>query len=66
MRLQFLRATGTVTGSKYLLCHAASIVNKFDDSNSPSAGRGFDRPRRQVFVTHGEPAAADAMTVELG
>ena len=23
--------------------------------------RGFDRPPAQVYVTHGEPAAADAM-----
>jgi Cft2 family RNA processing exonuclease len=99
MEIQFLGATGTVTGSKYLVQSGATRIlvdcglfqgfkqlrlrNWAPLPVKPAALpaiilthahvdhsgylpllvwlKHFDKPPRETFVTHGEPAAADAL-----
>ena len=60
MDLQFLAATGTVSGSRYLFTSGAQQL-LVDCDEIMDWLRGFRAPPRRAFITHGEPAAADAL-----
>jgi Cft2 family RNA processing exonuclease len=56
LRLTFLGAAGTVTGSKYLLEVGPRRV-----LIDCGLFQGLKRLPERVFITHGEPAASDAL-----
>jgi metallo-beta-lactamase family protein len=67
VNFSFLGAAGTVTGSVKNL----SMLSAHADANEVLCWlRGFRRPPKMTFITHGEPTAASALrtriTKELG
>ncbi len=66
MKLTFLGGAGTVTGSKYLVESGASRILFSGDLGRPDdpVMRPSARPGR-VFVTHGEPVAAESLAQRI-